>query len=416
MKTFSTMLALGVGLAVATLAGCGGHGANAQPGAADATPAQIARGKYLATAADCVACHTAQGGAPFAGGVPLKTDFGTIHGTNITPDTDTGIGRWSSDEFYTALTAGKAPRGHLYPAMPYTSYRAMPRADSDAIYAYLMHVPAVRQANLDNDLHFPYNLRFGLAFWNMLFLKDSLPVSSKGQSAEWQHGRYLTSVLGHCYECHTPRGKLGQLDLDRPLAGFALTRWYSSDITPAGLAARGWTAPDLQAFLKTGVAPQGSAFGDMYEVVHLSTRHLQDADLKAMTTYLLGEPPAAPVQARPVAVAAADQGKVEAGRQLYLNVCAGCHAVDGAGRPHTAVAMRGNTSVREANAHNLIVSILDGLPEQKLGGLESMQPMPGFAQRMNDADVAALVNYLRVTWGGLPADVTPDRVAALRHP
>ncbi|WP_322403313.1 cytochrome c [Massilia luteola] len=414
MKTVRTTAALC--LAALAAAGCArqpDRAPAATTAASAATPAQLGRGKYLAAAADCVACHTAPGGAPFAGGVALKTNFGTIYGTNITPDPDTGIGRWSSDDFYQALTAGKSPHGHLYPAMPYTSYRGMTRADSDAIYGYLMHLAPVKLANRQNDLHFPFNLRFGLVFWNMLFLKDTLPASSHGQSADWVRGRYLANVLGHCNECHTPRGRLGQLDLDRPLAGFALTRWFSSNITPAALAERGWTAGGLQAFLKTGVAPQGSAFGDMYEVVNLSTRHLDDADIKALTVYLLGEPPPAAPARRQVAV---DQGKVDAGRRIYLNVCAGCHAVDGAGRPHTAVAMRGNTTVREANAHNLIVTILDGLPEQKLGGLENMQPMPGFAQGMSDADVAALVNYLRATWGDLPADVTPDRVAVLRHP
>jgi mono/diheme cytochrome c family protein len=394
------------------LSGCGAeHGQAARP-ASNATPEQLSRGKYLATAADCIACHTAAGGAPFAGGVPLKTNFGTIYGTNITSDPDTGIGRWSSDEFYQALTTGKSPHGHLYPAMPYTSYRAMARADSDAIYDYLMHLPPVRMANKKSDLNFPYNLRFGLVFWNMLFLKDSLPASSAGQSADWQRGRYLANVLGHCNECHTPRGKLGQLDLDKPLAGFALTRFYSSDITPAGLAGRGWTAADLQTFFKVGIAPQGSAFGDMYDVVHLSTSHLSDADLNALTVYLLGDRPPAP---RTYAKANDTQGKLDGGRQVYLNVCAGCHAADGAGRPHTAVAMRGNSTLREPNAHNLIVSILDGVPEQKFAGLENMQPMPGFARSLSDREVADLVNYLRGAWGDLPADVTPEKVSALRR-
>lgn len=287
----------------------------------------------------------------------------------------------------------------------------MAREDSDAIYDYLMHLPPVRMANKKSELNFPYNLRFGLVFWNLLFLKDSLPASSAGQSAEWIRGRYLANVLGHCSECHTPRGKLGQLDLGKPLAGFALTRFYSSDITPAGLIDRGWNAADLQTFFKVGIAPQGSAFGDMYDVVHLSTSHLNDADLQALTVYLLGDRPPA---ARPRPAVNGDKGKLDSGRQIYLNVCAGCHAADGAGWPHTAVAMHGNTTVREPNAHNLIVSILDGVPEQKFSGVENMQAMPAFAQRLSDSEVADLANYLRVTWGNLPGDVASDRVSALR--
>lgn len=413
MKTAHNTLAAGFWIALCLasilLAGCSEREqARAQT---NASPEQLSRGKYLVAAADCIACHTTAGSAPFAGGAPLKSDFGTIYGTNITPDPDTGIGRWSSDDFYQALTAGKSPHGHLYPAMPYTSYRGMARADSDAIYDYLMHLPPIKQANKKNDMNFPYNLRFGLVFWNGLFLKDSLPASSAGQSPDWLRGRYLANVLGHCNECHTPRGKLGQLDLGKPLAGYALTRFYSSDITPAGLVDRGWTAADLQTFFKVGFAPQGSAFGDMYDVVHLSTSHLTDADLKSLTVYLLGDQaPAA--RARPAVTG--DQRKLDSGRQIYLNVCAGCHAIDGAGRPHTAVGMRGNTTVREPNPHNLIVSILDGVPEQKFSGFENMQAMPAFAPRLSDAEVADLVNYLRVTWGQLPGDVAPDRVSALR--
>ena len=411
---FSGMLRLAaVCLAPLLLAGCHEARGDAAARAPATSPEQLARGKYLTMAADCAACHTVSGGAAFAGGVPLKTDFGTIYGTNITSDPDNGIGRWSSDDFYRALTAGKAPGGHyLYPAMPYTSYRAMTREDADAIYGYLMHLPPVRQANKKDDLKFPYNLRFGMLFWNMLFLEDKLPASSKGQSAQWQRGRYLANVLGHCGECHTPRGKLGQLDLDKPFSGYALTRFFSSDITPAALAARGWTADDLQTFFSVGIAPQGSAFGDMYEAVHLSTRHLNEADLKALSTYLLGDQPP---PAQPLKTANADMGKLEAGRRLYLNVCAGCHAVDGAGKPHTAIAMRGNATLRANNPHNLIVSILDGLPEQKFSGLENMQPMPGFARRLSDGEIADLANYLRVAWGGQPADVTSQKVAALRR-
>ncbi|GAB3628835.1 cytochrome c [Pandoraea terrae] len=370
----------------------------------------IARGRYLARAADCAACHTSADGAPFAGGVALKSPFGTFYGTNITPDPSHGIGKWSADEFYKALHDGISPDKPLYPAMPYTSYRQVSRADSDAIYAYLMSIKPAAVANRTPELSFPYNLRFGMRFWNMIFVKDTLPDASKGQSADWQRGRYLSNALGHCAECHTPRGTFGQLDGAKALGGAALGRVAAPDITPAGLAARGWTGKDLQTLFATGIAPQGSAFGEMYPVVHLSTQYLTRDDLRAMTIYLLGDqPPAAHALPPP-----GDTGSLTAGRNLYLAVCAGCHSADGTGKPHVAVAMLGNSTVRQGDPRNLIVAMLEGIEAQDFPGLERMQDMPGFDKRLNDAELAQLTNYLRVAWGGQPANVTPAAVKALR--
>lgn len=408
-------IAVAATLAAATLLGaCGDNNDTRAPQSVSSSPEQIARGKYLAAAADCAACHTAQGGAPFTGGTPLATPFGTLYGSNITPDPDTGIGRWTSNDFYRAVTAGKAPGGHyLYPAMPYTSYHAMTRADSDALYAYFMHLPPVKQKDRDADLKFPYNMRIGMMAWNVLFLKSDLPAASQGQSADWLRGRYLVNTLGHCGECHTPRGKLGQLDLDRPLAGAALERIAAPDITPQALAARGWTPADLQVFLRTGLAKQGSAYGGMYPVVHFSTQYLTPDDLRAMSVFLMGD---APPAAQPVKPGPVDGGTLRAGRDIYLNVCAGCHRLNGQGKPHTVVGMDGNSTVRQADARNLIVSILDGLPEQNFPGLESMQAMPGFASQLSDEETAQLANYLRATWGDQPANVTAAQVKALRQP
>ncbi|HAT4997715.1 TPA: c-type cytochrome [Serratia marcescens] len=374
-----------------------------------ASAEQIARGRYLAQAADCAACHTASGGAPLAGGYPLDTPFGTIYGSNLTPSADHGIGRWSKDDFFLALTQGVAPGGrHLYPAMPYTSYKGMSRQDADDIYAYLMTRPAVDVAIPANEMPFPFNQRMALIGWNLLFRsQDPLPVSSQGSSPQWQRGRYLADVLGHCGECHTPRGALGQMDLGKPMQGGDLGRFMAPDITPHGLAQRGWTPQDVSRFLGTGLAPQGSAFSEMHMVVDLSTRHLTPEDHQALALYLMGEQPPAAV---PVKMG---QGS-DAGRMAYLDQCAGCHAREGEGKPHVAPAMRDNATLRQADGKNLIVSVLDGLPAQQFPNGESMQSMPGFGERLSDADVAELVNYLRVTWGGLPADITAEQVKALR--
>lgn len=400
------------GLAGALLAGCGRALDTARAAAPAAGAEQVARGRYLVRAADCAACHTTPAGAPFAGGVELASPFGTFYGTNITPHKELGIGKWSAEEFYAALRDGVAPDEHLYPAMPYTSYRSLSRADSDAILAYLMQLKPAAVKNREPDLKFPYNLRFGVRFWNLLFLKDSLPDASSGRSPAWLRGRYLVNTLGHCAECHTPRGVLGQLDGARALGGNALARIGAPDISPAGLAAAGWTAADLASFLGSGVAPQGSAYGEMFAVVHLSTRHLTPGDLAAMTTYLLGDAPPAPRALQPAR--AGGGAALDAGRRGYIAVCAGCHGVDGGGKPHVAVAMRANTTVRNADPHNLIAVTLDGIEAQHFGARENMQRMPGFAARLSDQQIAELSNYLRVSWGGRDADVSPAQVGALR--
>jgi mono/diheme cytochrome c family protein len=400
---------LALALAVLAMSACGPAAPAASSTPADA--AQIERGRYLVKAADCAACHTAPGGAPFAGGVSITSDFGTFYGTNITPDRKYGIGAWSAAAFYKTLHDGVTPARQLYPAMPYTSYRSMSRADSDAIYAYLMAQKPVALESRSAELRFPFNLRAGMFVWNFLFRDTALPDASKGASADWTRGRYLAGALGHCAECHTPRGIFGQLDTSRTLQGAALGRVAAVDITPEGLAARGWTSADLQTFFATGVAPQGSAFGEMHPVVMLSTQYLSHDDQRALATYLLGDTPPTP---KSLPAVSADTAQLGAGRNLYLGVCAGCHGRAGEGKPHVAVSMRGNSTVRDASVRNLLVAMLDGVEEQRFTGHESMQPMPAFATRLSDAEIAQLANYLRATWGGQAANVSAADVGSLR--
>ncbi|MDE1182567.1 c-type cytochrome [Paraburkholderia sp.] len=403
-----------------------GNAAHTDPVAsASATPAaeQVARGLYLAQAADCAACHTAPGGAPFAGGVRLESPFGTFYGTNITPDPQHGIGGWSADTFYRALHDGVAPRGQLYPAMPYPSYRAITRDDSDAIYAYLTTLKPAAVPNREPELAFPFNMRFAVRYWNMLFVRDTLPDASRGESADWRRGRYLATALGHCGECHTPRGRFGNPDRSRPLQGDSPGRIAAPDITPQALAARGWTGADLRSFFSDGIAPQGSAFSEMHPVVRLSTSHLNPDDVRALSVYLLGDDAPAPVvlpapTTLPAAAGttSADTAQLDAGRDLYRAVCAACHGASGEGKPHVAVPLRGNATVRQANPHNLIVTTLDGIGALEFPHGERMQAMPGFARLLSDADVAQLTNWLRTTWGGQPGDVTAQAVAKFRLP
>ena len=376
-----------------------------------ASAQQLELGRYLLDAADCAACHTASGGAPFAGGVPLHSPFGAIHGTNITPDPDHGIGRYTADDFYHVLTKGEARDGHqLYPAMPYVSYKSITRADSDALYAYLMNQPAVKQANISNEVRFPANIRTGLLGWNLLFAGAEANPVSVGNSQAWQRGRYLVETLGHCGECHSPRGVLGQIDRDRALAGNSeLGRFAAPDITPQGLAARGWDGTSLREYLANGASAIAVASDEMLKVVDLSTSRLNAGDLDAMTIYLLGDAPPAPAT-----LARATSDPDAPGQRHYFNLCAGCHGRDGGGVPNVAVSLRANTSVRDPSPHNLIVAVLDGLPEHDFPGLARMQDMPGFAADLDDAEVAALATWLRQEFGGQSA-VDAKSVRELRR-
>ncbi|MFQ6576414.1 c-type cytochrome [Pseudomonas sp. UM16] len=400
LRVFSTLaLAAGVALSITAQA---------------ADPAQVKRGEYLARAADCMACHTAEGGAPFAGGLPIHSPFGTIWGSNITPDKEFGIGGYSADEFFAALTQGKRKDGaNLYPAMPYTSYHLITREDSDAIHAYMMSVAPIHRPAPETRLSFPFNVRMGLSGWNMLYGKSVELQSTEGKSPTWQRGQYMVEVLGHCGECHTPRNSIGALQQDKRLTGGLLNGYLAPSLLAQDLAERGWTTPDLTTFLKHGMSAQGSMFNEMFPVVHHSTQHLEDADLAAMATYLLGDQPP---PAKVVKAVAFDQlsDSAKRGRQQYFNVCAGCHGVEGEGKPHIAVAMQGNTVLRQADSRNLAKVILDGIREQQFTGFERMQPMPGFADKLSDEQVVDLINYLREAWGGLPGDLGVQQLAQLK--
>ncbi|WP_242209075.1 MULTISPECIES: cytochrome c [unclassified Pseudomonas] len=400
MKLFLTRLTLAVGLAAPVLF------AHADD--------QVKRGDYLARAADCMACHTAPGGAPFAGGLPIVSPFGTIYGTNITPSKEHGIGLYNDDEFFAALTEGKRRDGaNLYPAMPYTSYHLMPREDSDAIHAYLKTIEPIERAAPVTSLSFPFNVRPGLIGWNMMYGKDLKLEPAEGKSAAWKRGQYMVEVLGHCGECHTPRGLPGAMQLDKRLTGGILNGYLAPSLLATDLAARGWNEQDLGTFLKHGMSAQGTMFNEMFPVFHNSTQGLSDADLAAMATFLLGDkPPAAKALVEvPVEQLSAS---AQRGRQEYLNVCAGCHAVGGEGKPHIAVAMRGNTTLRLEDPRNLLRVIEDGIGEQKFSGFEHMQPMPGFADKLSPEQLTDLLNYLRQGWGGQSAELAVSEVQKLQ--
>lgn len=372
----------------------------------------LEKGKYLSKVGDCASCHTAENGAMLAGGYEMNTPFGTLYSSNITPSSDFGIGRWTADDFYRAMTEGVAPPNrNLYPAMPYAYFNNITREDSDALYAYLMSIPEINVAPPKNKLPFPYNQRMILMGWNMLFLDpEELPAASKGDSPEWERGRYIVNTLGHCAMCHTPMGAFGQAESDKVMQGGVLGRFAAPNITPEGLSERGWTKADLEQYFKTGLAPQGSTFSDMYLVMTNSTQYMTPEDISAIATYLMGDSPLAPKIAEIKQVSDSNNG-----RDLYLNMCAACHNENGMGKPNVAVSMIGNSTVRNPDSRNLIVAMLDGLPWQVFPGYERLQAMPAFKDELSDAQIAEIANYLRATWASLPADVTEADVKALRE-
>ena len=287
----------------------------------------------------------------------------------------------------------------------------MTRADADAIYAYLMQLRPAKVPNRTTDLRFPFNIRLGMRGWNLLFLTDALPAASVGHTPAWQRGRYVVDVLGHCGECHTPRGFLGQMQLSQPMSGSTLGRFEAPDITPDGLAWRGWSQAALREFLGSGLVEEGSAFSDMHQVVMLSTRHLTANDLSKAATYLMGDRPPPP-ETLPDTPASPDA--TATGRVTYLSLCAGCHGLNGEG--YRTQSWRCGATQPCASPIRATSSCLCSMASSPKAFriCSACRPCQPFADKLSDAQAAGLANYLRVSFGGQKPNVTPDVVRALR--
>ncbi len=381
------------------------HGASAQT----TPPTEVQRGQYLARAGDCVSCHTANGGKPFAGGYRINTPFGFMLAPNITPDGATGIGTWSADDFYRALHDGINKRGQdMYPTMPYDFYTKVTREDSDAIYAYLRTVPAVSNPVTANHLHFPFDQRWSMAVWRELYFTPGTFKPVAGKSASWNRGAYLVEGLEHCSACHSPRNLLGGIERSKLFEGAAVDGWFALDLRSDlvnGLGA--WTAQDIATYLKTGsFKGKTTTLGPMAEVVRNSTSHLTPADLRAIGEYLKALPPDSSLRtgrARPDPTRAA-------GATLYLDHCAGCHQAKGRGIPGVFPPLAGNGVVIAPDPANVLNVILGGVPAK--GGYI---PMPPFGAQLDDDQVAQIANYVRTSWGNQTNRlVTTGAVAAAR--
>ncbi|MDZ5645771.1 cytochrome c [Nitrospirillum sp. BR 11828] len=382
-----------------------------------ATAAVLERGAYLTAAADCQACHTAEGGTPYAGGRPFKLPFGTLYTPNITPDAETGIGRWTDADFLAAVHKGLAPGGrHLYPAFPYASYSLMTDKDVLAIKAYLFSLAPVRQANRPDTFSFPFNQRWLMAVWGAFFNPGQRFEPVADRSPEWNRGAYLVEGAAHCGECHTPRTLFQAMDTRRKFAGGQAEGWNAYNITPDPTSGIGtWSAPEIEAYLAHGHAKGRSvASGPMREAVELSFSKLVPSDIAAIRTYLQSVPAIhtalpAPAGPAPRDHATAVAGAID-GKRMFEGACASCHAWNGAGVNSAEAQLTAKRAVNDPSAANVALMILKGSGPQVAG-----RPyMPGFAGAYSDEEIAAVANYVTGRFGAEASRITAQDVARLR--
>ena len=392
----------------------------ASPGAQESTAQTVKRGEYLAWAGDCVACHTKHDGQPFAGGFAMPTPFGTLYSTNITPDVQYGIGRWSADDFYNVLHTGHRRDGSfIYPVMPFPAYTRVTRADSDAIFTYLRSLKPIHEPNRENGLRFPYDNRSLLFGWRELFFHEGEYRPDPKHDAEWNRGGYLVEGLGHCGTCHTAINKLGGNEDRKAYAGglIPMQNWYAPSLTSNKEAGLGeWSLEEIVEFLRAGASQRGAVYGPMSEVVHNSLQYLNDADLHAIAVYLKDLPSRheTPPPGRLPGTAQQSAAMLAQGHAIYSAQCQSCHLADGLGQPPGYPPLAKNQSIEMQSAVNPIRMVLNGGYAPQTETNPRPYGMPPFAQILSDADIAAVVTYIRVSWGNDGQPVTEAEVNALR--
>ncbi|CAM3714348.1 c-type cytochrome (plasmid) [Agrobacterium radiobacter] len=378
------------------------------------TPERIARGEYLARMGDCVACHTAPGGKPFAGGLPLDTGFGVVLSSNITPDKGTGIGGWSLRQFDLAMRHGIGDDGkRLYPAMPYNTYAKISDDDLIDIKFYIDTLSPVANAVDSNQMSFPFNIRPMMMGWNLLFLDSGPLENDQSKSAEWNRGRYIVDSLGHCTTCHSPKNLLGG-DTSAYLGGAVLQDWFAPRIGgDAWPAVADWTNEDIATYLKTGANQHAIAAGPMAEAIQNSTQYLAMEDLRAVATYLKEVEGS---EAPKVQTVSADSAlPYPEGGRIYDHLCSTCHNRDGSGVPQMGPALRANTAIKGENGKfTTLRMILAGGYSAETQTYPTGFAMPGFDWKLSDQEAANVANYVRNAWGNSSPEVSQSKVREIR--
>jgi mono/diheme cytochrome c family protein len=378
----------------------------------------VERGAYLAKVGNCEGCHTARGGAPFAGGKPMATPFGTFYASNLTPDRDSGLGAWSSEDFWRAMHEGVSRGGRLlYPAFPYPNYTRVTRQDSDAIFAFLKTITPRKQANRPHDLRLPFDQPWLLRLWRALFFRAEPFVPDPSRTARWNRGAYLARGLGHCDACHAPRNWLGAVtrqDLEFDGGTIPEQKWYAPSLhDPAQAGLSGWTRAEVVNLLRTGRSTRATTSGPMAEIVARSMQHWKDEDLDALSEFLVTLPTSTRPKPRFDNPDEQDPTWLR-GKTLYGEHCKNCHGDQGQGRPDAFPALDDNRAVVMHPPANVLRIVLVGgyAPATKFDSRP--HGMPPFGQTLGDADVAAVVTYIRSAWSNRATPVSAAEANRVR--
>jgi mono/diheme cytochrome c family protein len=399
------------------------HAAN--PSGVPAALAQaslLEKGEYLAKAADCLVCHTAKDGEPYAGGFAFVLPFGTLYSTNITPDKAAGIGSYTDAQFLDAMHRGVRRDGaNLYPAMPYTSYSYMTDADALAIKAYLFSLPALSVANKPNEIAFPFNQRWAMGIWSAMFSANERFKPDSERSAQWNRGAYVAEALGHCGECHTPRNLAFALNNRKKFGGALTAGWRAYNISSDQASGVGtWDDEELAAYLSTGhAAGHGSAAGPMGEAVDESLSKLVPEDIRAIVAYLRSVPASAASDAPAIVASVAPdshkdgRASVESrGKLVYEGACVSCHGWSGASDISDYANLTGARAVNDPHGTNVAQIVLAGMRRTNLAGAPEM---PGFGAAYSDSDIAAVANFVTSRFGSTASNLRAVDVAKMRR-
>jgi mono/diheme cytochrome c family protein len=373
---------------------------------------RVERGRYMAILGDCAGCHTRPGGEPFAGGLALETPFGKLVTPNITPDPETGIGHWTTEEFVSAVREGRGHNGsRLYPAMPYPAYTKMSDEDVLALRSYFLTIAPVRNAVVANQLPFPFNIRLSMLVWNAINFAPGRFQPNPQKSPAWNRGAYIVQGPGHCVTCHTPKNFLGGDKNDAALAGANLQGWFAPNLTADQRIGIGrWSKDDVVRYLKSGANAWTLASGPMAEAVSHSTSQMSDDDLAAIAEYLKDN--AAP--AAPAAPAAAAANVMQAGGAIYKDNCAACHRDNGMGDSGLFPRLAGSPLVQADDPTTLIRVVLKGSRAVSTAAAPTGPAMPAFDWRLGDGEVTAVLSWIRNSWGNRAGAVDRSAVKSAR--